>query len=123
MPKKTIIKVYQIFQRLKRAAIHAEVQQLLKQNRYASETKTLIFTVPEAASYRDQIEKWTIYFSQPSLNRGLLVKHIKDSKRASAADRFLCLDRLGLRGESSRQILFLHEQFPLRPNDWQHTDR
>jgi nitric oxide reductase subunit B len=63
-----------------RAAIQAEVQQLLKQNRYTSETKTLIFTASEAASYQDQIEKWTTYFSQPSLNRGLRVKLIKDPK-------------------------------------------
>jgi len=71
-----------------RAAIHAEVQQLLKQNRYASETKTLIFTAPEAASYRDQIEKWTTYFSQPSLNRGLLVNHIKDPKELQQLTAF-----------------------------------
>ena len=45
-----------------------------------SETKTLIFTPQEAASYRDQIEKWTTYFSQPSLNRGLRINHINDPK-------------------------------------------
>jgi nitric oxide reductase subunit B len=72
----------------RRAAIHAEVQQLLKQNRYASETKTLIFTAPEAASYRDQIEKWTAYFSQPSLNRGLLVKHVKDPEELQQLTAF-----------------------------------
>ncbi|MGD0914875.1 MAG: nitric-oxide reductase large subunit [Thermodesulfobacteriota bacterium] len=71
-----------------RAAIDAEVQQLLKENRYASETKTLIFTVPEAASFRDQIEKWTNYFSLPSLNRGLLVNHIKDSKELQQLTAF-----------------------------------
>jgi len=71
-----------------RAAIHAEVQQLLKQNRYVSETKTLIFTPPEAASYRDQIEKWTTYFSQPSLNRGLRVNHVKDPKELQQLTAF-----------------------------------
>ena len=34
-------------QPLKESAINAEVQQLLKQNRYVSETKTLVFTPPE----------------------------------------------------------------------------
>jgi nitric oxide reductase subunit B len=63
-----------------KAAVNAEVQQLLKQNRYNPKTKTLIFTPPEVASYRNQIEKWTAYFSQPDLNRGLLVRHIKDPK-------------------------------------------
>jgi nitric oxide reductase subunit B len=61
-----------------KAAVNADVQQLLKQNRYDPKTETLIFTTPEVASYRNQIEKWTDYFSQPDLNRGLLVRHIKD---------------------------------------------
>jgi nitric oxide reductase subunit B len=61
-----------------KAAVNAEVQQLLKQNRYDPKTETLIFTPPEVASYRNQIEKWTAYFSQPNLNRGLLIRHIKD---------------------------------------------
>jgi nitric oxide reductase subunit B len=58
--------------------VNAEVQQLLKQNRYNPKTRTLILTPPEVASYRNQIEKWTTYFSQPDLNRGLLFKHIKN---------------------------------------------
>jgi len=63
-----------------KGAVNAEVQQSLKQNRYDPKTKALIFTPPEVASYRNQIEKWTTYFSQPELNRGLLVRHIKDPK-------------------------------------------
>ena len=61
-----------------KAAVNAEIQQVLKQNRYDPNTETLIFTPPEVASYRNQIEKWTDFFSQPDLNRGLLVRHIKD---------------------------------------------
>jgi nitric oxide reductase subunit B len=63
-----------------RAAVHGEVQQLLKENRYNRQTQTLDFTAAEASSYQNQIEKWTEYFSQPVLNRGLLYQHIKDSK-------------------------------------------
>lgn len=63
-----------------KAAVNAEVQQLLKQNRYDPKTKTLTFTPPEVASYRNQIEKWTTYFSQSDLNRGLLIRHIKHSE-------------------------------------------
>jgi len=63
-----------------KAAVNAEVQQLLKQNRYDPKTKTLIFTPSEIASYRNQIKKWTTYFSQTDLNRGLLVRHIKHSE-------------------------------------------
>jgi nitric oxide reductase subunit B len=62
------------------AAVGGEIQQLLKQNRYNSQTHTLNFSSPEVMSYRSQIEKWTEYFSQPTLNRGLLIKQIKDPK-------------------------------------------
>jgi nitric oxide reductase subunit B len=62
------------------AAVGGEIQQLLKQNRYNSQTHTLNFSSPEVMSYRNQIEKWTEYFSQPTLNRGLLVKQVKDPK-------------------------------------------
>ena len=63
-----------------RAAVNAEVQQLLKQNRYNPQTKTLTFILPEVMSYGNQIGKWTEYFAQPLLNRGLLINHIKDPK-------------------------------------------
>ena len=71
-----------------RASIYAQVRQLLKQNRYASAEKTLTFTATEAASYRDQIEKWTAYFSQPTLNRGLRVKQIEDPKELQQLTAF-----------------------------------
>ena len=60
------------------AAVNAEVHQLLKQNRYDGKTKALTFTLPEAASYRNQIVKWTDYVSQPVVNRGLLKNHMSD---------------------------------------------
>jgi nitric oxide reductase subunit B len=63
-----------------RAAVTAEVQQLLKRNRYNPQTKTLTFTLPEVMSYGNQIRKWTEYFTQPVLNRGLLINHIEDPK-------------------------------------------
>jgi nitric oxide reductase subunit B len=71
-----------------RAAIGGEVQQLLKQNRYHQQTHTLIFTAPETVSYRNQIGKWTEYFSQPTLNRGLLIKHIQDPKEIEQLTAF-----------------------------------
>ena len=63
-----------------RAAVGAEVQQLLKQNRYNSGNGTLVYTPSEITSFQKQISKWTEYFSQPTLNRGLMIKHIKDPK-------------------------------------------
>jgi nitric oxide reductase subunit B len=71
-----------------RAAISGEVQQLLKQNRYNRQTHTLIFTSPEVTSYRNQIGKWTEYFSQPLLSRGLLNKHIRDPKELQQLTAF-----------------------------------
>jgi len=65
---------------VERAAVNAEVQQLLKQNRYEPKTETLVFTPSEVESYRNQIEKWAAYFLEPTVNRGLLVKHIQDPK-------------------------------------------
>jgi len=71
-----------------RAAVSAEVQQLLKQNRYNLQTKTLTFSLPEVMSYGNQIRKWTEYFAQPLLNRGLLINHIKDPKEIQQLTAF-----------------------------------
>jgi nitric oxide reductase subunit B len=71
-----------------RATVNAEVQQLLKQNRYDPKNGTLIFSPSEIASFKNQISKWTAYFSQPALNRGLLVKHIKDPKEIEQLTAF-----------------------------------
>jgi nitric oxide reductase subunit B len=73
---------------VERAAISGEVQQLLKQNRYNGETKLLILTLPEATSYQSQIRKWTEYFSQPVLNRGLMTNQIKDPKELQQLTAF-----------------------------------
>jgi len=71
-----------------RAAVSAEVEQLLKQNRYNPQTKTLTFTPAEVMSYTNQKRKWTAYFAQPLLNRGLLINHIKDPKEISQLTAF-----------------------------------
>ena len=59
-----------------RNAVQAEVQKLLKQNRYEAKTDTLIFTKPEVLSYQKQIKKWTDYFSGPTTTGGLPLKYI-----------------------------------------------
>ena len=71
-----------------RAMVNAEVQQLLKQNLYNPKNGTLIFSPSEMASYKNQISKWTAYFSQPTLNRGLLIKHIKEPKELQQLTAF-----------------------------------
>jgi len=71
-----------------RAAIAAETQQLLKQNRYDPQTKTLTLTIPEVLSYENQKTKWTEYFAKPLLNRGLLINHIKDPREIEQLTAF-----------------------------------
>ena len=73
---------------LEKAAINAEVHQLLKQNRYDPKAKTLVFTPPESTSYRSQIDKWTAYVSQPDVNRGLLNKHMSAPKELQQLTAF-----------------------------------
>jgi len=59
-------------------SVKAEIQQLLKQNRYDPRASKLTYSSPEIYSYQKQITKWKIYFSQSALNRGLLPMHISD---------------------------------------------
>jgi nitric oxide reductase subunit B len=61
-----------------RSAVNAQVADLLKQNRYDPSTKILTFTDAEAASFQNQIAKWTEYLSKPGNNAGLQTAAISD---------------------------------------------
>ncbi len=61
-----------------KAGVQAQVASLLKQNRYTSPDQTLVFTDVEAASFQNQIAKWTDYFSGPTKNAGLQPALISD---------------------------------------------
>jgi nitric oxide reductase subunit B len=63
---------------IQRGAVTAEVQALLKRNRYDPSTKVLTFVEPEIASYRKQVQEWSAYFSGPANSAGLPSKYIKD---------------------------------------------
>ena len=73
---------------VEQGAVTEEVQRLLKQNRYDPKTEALTFTDAETLSYQNQISKWTAYFTQTTMNRGLLVKHIKDDKELQQLTAF-----------------------------------
>ncbi len=62
----------------KRNAVNGEVQIVLKQNRFYSQTRTLVFTEPEVVSYQKQITKWATYFSRSTSSAGLPANYIKD---------------------------------------------
>ena len=61
-----------------KAAVEAQVAALLKQNRYDAASGTLQFTEIEAASFQNQIDKWTIYFAEPHNSAGLKSAVISD---------------------------------------------
>jgi nitric oxide reductase subunit B len=72
-----------------RNAVAAEVQQLLKENRYSPQTDTLVFTEAEASSYQKQITKWSDYFSEPKTSAGLPVRYIHDPEELRQLTAFL----------------------------------
>ncbi|MCE5243623.1 MAG: cbb3-type cytochrome c oxidase subunit I [Syntrophobacteraceae bacterium] len=61
-----------------RGAVDAEVRYLLKANRYDPGAKTLVFSEPEAVSFERQVQRWTEYFTGPTINGGLPSSYITD---------------------------------------------
>jgi nitric oxide reductase subunit B len=68
--------------------VNAEVQQLVKENRYNPTSQILDFTDIEVLSYRRQLEKWAAYFSAPDVNFGLPSKYITDSSEVRQLTSF-----------------------------------
>jgi nitric oxide reductase subunit B len=64
-----------------RSVVAAEVQQLLKANRYNPDTDTLVFTEAEKSSFQKQIMKWAGYFSGPKESAGLPARYIQDPEQ------------------------------------------
>ena len=98
---------------VERAALEAEVRQLLKTNRYRPDTDALIFTAPEAASYRKQIGKWADYFHNPAVNRGLLIGLIHDPEEIRQLTSFFAWTAWASVSQPSGKGLLLYRQFPL----------
>jgi len=63
---------------IERETVNAEVRRLLKENRYSAETRTLVYSPEEIASFAGQVPKWTSYFLNPSVNGGLMVGQVKN---------------------------------------------
>jgi nitric oxide reductase subunit B len=98
-----------------KAAVNAEVQQLLKQNRYDAKTETLVFTPSEAGSYRNQIEKWTSYFREPTVNRGLLLKQIQDPKELRQLTAFFAWTAWASAANRPGKLYSYTNNFPYDP--------
>ena len=92
-----------------KAAVYAEVQQSLKENRYSPDSRRLTLTPTEVASYSRQIGKWKAYFSESRDKQGAVKGSHQRPQRAATIDGIFCLDRLGFRNQSSRQVVHVHQ--------------
>jgi len=63
---------------IERGSVDSQVRDTLRRNRYNAENGSLEFGTAEAASFKDQIEKWTNYFRSPTTSAGLPVKFIEN---------------------------------------------
>jgi nitric oxide reductase subunit B len=82
-----------------REAVQSEVSQLLKQNRYDSQSATLVFSSAEVFSFEKQVspKPWPA----GPLYRG--------SGGDQPAHRVFCMDRLGLRRQPPRKAILLYQ--------------
>ena len=69
-------------------SVRAWVRQILKENRYDPQSRSLRFTSSEAISYRQQTSKWAEHFSRPGKSGGLPAKYIEDPKELSQLTAF-----------------------------------
>ena len=74
---------------IEKSTVEAQVAAELKQNRYDAARKTLTFTAAEAASFQNQIAKWTAYFSEPTHNAGLQPGLVSDPQELRQLTAFL----------------------------------
>lgn len=61
----------------KQQAVQAQVKSWLKENRYDPARRTLAWTQPELAAYREQVGYWSEYFGDPKVSAGLGQKFIQ----------------------------------------------
>jgi nitric oxide reductase subunit B len=71
-------KNWQALSTFEQDAVSSEVKDILKQNLYDPQTKTLTYSQAEVASYQNQIGWWTQYFTDPTQNGGLKADYITD---------------------------------------------
>ncbi|MBI5017109.1 MAG: cbb3-type cytochrome c oxidase subunit I [Deltaproteobacteria bacterium] len=71
-----------------REAVGAEVQRVLKENRYDPNARTLALTQAEASSFEDQIGRWQAYFATPTVSRGLPARYVTDPREVRSLTAF-----------------------------------
>ena len=98
-----------------RDLVNAETAQWLKQNRYDPQTEILPITQTESDSYRQQITKWTEYFSVPAGNAGLPAKYIKDPIELEQLTAFFAWTAWASVAKRPGQIYSYTNNFPYDP--------
>ena len=98
-----------------RDLVNAETAQWLKHNRYDPLTEILPITQTESDSYRQQITKWTEYFSVPAGNAGLPAKYIKDPIELEQLTAFFAWTAWASVAKRPGQIYSYTNNFPYDP--------
>jgi nitric oxide reductase subunit B len=100
---------------IEQSALNAEIPQILKQNRYNPQTETLQYTDYEVTSYRKQITKWTVYFTNSIVNRGLPAKYITDEQELRQLTAFFAWTAWGAVASRPDKAYSYTNNFPYDP--------
>ncbi len=95
--------------------VNNAVRDLLKENRYNPQNKTLIFQEPEAVSYRRQIDQWAGYFANPKENAGLKVRYIRDPRELRQLTAFFAWTAWASAAKRPGQPYSYTNNFPYDP--------
>lgn len=88
---------------------------LLKQNRYDYTSGKLLYTEEESESFRRQLEKWRLYFTDPALNRGLLVNQISDPEELRKLTAFFAWTAWASAANRPEKNYSFTNNFPYEP--------
>ena len=100
---------------LEQKVVFAELERLLKENRYQTETGTLVFTAPEADSFEQQIAAWKEYFANPALNRGLKANYLAQPEELWQLTAFFAWTAWGAAANRPGEAYSYTNNFPYEP--------
>ncbi len=87
----------------------------LSENRYESKTGILRFTLPEAESYRRQIDQWKSYFAGSTASHGLSAKTITDPEEMRELVAFFAWTAWGAAAHMPGKSYSYTQNFPYEP--------
>ena len=92
-----------------KAVVYAEAQQSLKENRYSPDSRRLTLTPTGSCLLPAPDRQVEGLFLRVPPQQGTLKESHQRPQRAAAVDGIFCLDLLGFRDQSSRQVPYLHQ--------------